>query len=97
MPQVTVVHWPALLRYEVRVDDLLAGYSQYRLVPGSGEVEFLHTNINTRYEGQGVGSQLVAGALDLVRASGRRAIAACPFVAAFVTRHREYADMMTER
>ena len=34
------------------------------------------------------------GALDDVRAGGRRLVALCPFIAAFLERHDEYADLV---
>ena len=46
------------------------------------------------YEGQGLGAVLVKGALADVRASGRRAVPVCPFVAAYVKRHPEEADIV---
>jgi predicted GNAT family acetyltransferase len=45
-------------------------------------------------EGSGVGSALVAGALDDIRSRGLRVVPLCPFVAAFIRRHSEYADLV---
>jgi predicted GNAT family acetyltransferase len=45
-------------------------------------------------EGTGVGSQLVRGALDDLRVRGLRLVPLCPFVAAYVRRHPEYADLV---
>jgi predicted GNAT family acetyltransferase len=44
-----------------------------------------------------VGSRLVRGALDDVRAGGRRIRPLCPFVRAYVDRHPEYADLVEDR
>jgi predicted GNAT family acetyltransferase len=42
------------------------------------------------FEGRGVGSQLVRGALELVRARGERVVPVCGFVAAWMRRHPEF-------
>jgi predicted GNAT family acetyltransferase len=41
-----------------------------------------------------VGSQLAAGALDAVRERGLRVIPRCPFIAGYLSRHQEYADLL---
>lgn len=81
----SVVHVPELSRYEIRVDDKLAGYTVYRRSPGV--VDFLHTEIEPAFEGRGLGSKLAAGALADVRARGDRVVATCPFIAAYLKRH----------
>jgi uncharacterized protein len=79
-------------RYEVTVDGELAGFAQYREVDGARV--FTHTEVFDAYEGQGVGSALAQGALDDVRASGRRVVALCPFIAEYIRRHDDYADLV---
>jgi predicted GNAT family acetyltransferase len=44
--------------------------------------------------GKGIGSKLIKGALDLVRADGLKVIARCPFVKAYIEKHPEYADVL---
>ena len=44
--------------------------------------------------GKGIGSQLVKGALDQVRADGLKVIAQCPFVKGYIDKHPEYADLV---
>jgi predicted GNAT family acetyltransferase len=84
---------PRELRYELRVDGDLAGEIRYRRQPGS--VVLIHTEIEPSLEGQGLGAVLVRGALEDIRARGARVVPLCPFVAAFIRRHHEYADLVT--
>jgi uncharacterized protein len=84
---------PSELRYELRVDGNLAGEIRYRRQPGS--VVLVHTEIEPSFEGQGMGAVLVRGALEDIRARGARVVPFCPFVAAFIRRHHEYADLVT--
>lgn len=57
-------------------------------------VVFTHTEVAEGVEGHGVGSTLVRWALDDVRSRGLRVVAQCPFVAAYIRRHPEYADLV---
>jgi uncharacterized protein len=83
---------PDRTRYEATVDGELAGFAAYR--DDRGARVFTHTEVFDAFEGRGVGSALAAGALDDVRATGRRLVALCPFIAAYIERHAEYADLI---
>lgn len=83
---------PAEHRFEILVDDALAGVAAYRLQPGV--VVFTHTEVEQAFEGKGVGSALVRGALDQVRQRGDQVVAICPFVAGYIERHPEYGDLL---
>jgi predicted GNAT family acetyltransferase len=96
MGDVTVVHRPERSRYEIRVDGELAGYTQYRRSPDGSYLDFRHTEIDPAYERQGLGARLVTEALDDVRRRDGRAVVTCPFVAAFIKRHPEYADLVVD-
>ncbi len=81
------------LRYELWVGSVLAGEIRYRRQPGA--IVLVHTEIDPSFEGRGLGSALVRGALDDIRANGLRLVPVCPFVAAFLRRHPEYDDLVT--
>ena len=53
-----VVHNPEQSRDEIHVDGQVAGFTQYRATPEV--VDFVHTEIDDAYEGQGLGGQLAA-------------------------------------
>jgi uncharacterized protein len=76
-------------RFVVTVDGEEAGAAHYAV--RDGVVVFTHTAVEPRWEGKGVGSALARGALDAVVGSGGTFIARCPFIAAYVERHPEYA------
>jgi predicted GNAT family acetyltransferase len=90
---VSVTDNPSALRYELHVGNELAGEIRYRRQPGA--VVLVHTNLQPRFEGDGLGSRLVQGALDDIRARGCGVVPVCPFVAAFIRHHPEYADLVT--
>jgi predicted GNAT family acetyltransferase len=90
---VDVTDAPGERRYEARIDGELAGIAEYR--PSEHLVTFVHTEVMSAFEGKGVGSALVRGALDDVRAQGKKVRAVCPFVKRFVEKHSdEYGDLV---
>jgi uncharacterized protein len=76
----------------LRVDGELVGWSDYR--PGGASVIVAHTEIDERREREGLGSELVRGVLDGIRASGKTIIPTCAFTAAYIHRHPEYVDLV---
>jgi len=92
--QVVVRDNPDERRYELLVGDSVVGEIQYRLRRSSDRIALRHTEISPSLEGQGLGSRLVAGALDDIRSRGLHVVPICPFVRAYLRRHPEYADLV---
>ena len=85
---------PDRMHFEVSVDGQLAGFAAYRL-RGDDVIVFSHTEIDDAYSGQGMGGILARGALDQVRAAGKRGVVAlCPFISAWIKRHPDYQDLL---
>jgi predicted GNAT family acetyltransferase len=84
----------ALQRFELPLaDGALARIDYHR----TGEVLWLdHAEVPPAFEGQGVGSRLVQGALELVRARGERVVPVCGFVASWMRRHREFDPLRAQ-
>ncbi|MGC4893623.1 GNAT family N-acetyltransferase [Micromonospora sp. DT31] len=81
-------------RFQILIDDALGGFVGYE---PRGEVLVLtHTEVDDRFQGRGVGAALVRGALDQIRARGGQVVPRCSFVASFVDRHPEYADLVVD-
>ena len=86
-----VVNNKAHHRYELAVDGHLA--ATYYAISGN-VITFIHTEVPPELGGKGVGSKLIKGALDQVRAEGLKVIARCPFVKAYIEKHPDYADLL---
>jgi uncharacterized protein len=83
---------PTELRYERLVGGELSGTILYRLRPNA--IALVHTDVDPRLEGHGLGAQLVAGALADIRSRGLRVIPICPFVRSYIDRHPEWQDLV---
>jgi predicted GNAT family acetyltransferase len=77
-------------RFELDVGDEIA-FANYRLTPST--VIITHTETPRALRGRGIGSELVRGALELIRADGKKVIAGCGFVADYLDQHPENADL----
>jgi predicted GNAT family acetyltransferase len=53
-----------------------------------------HTETPPSLRGRGIASELVRGALQLIRADGLKVVAACGFVIDYLQKHPEYADLV---
>src|ERR1700754_4446264 len=89
---MTVADNPAQNRFELLEDERVVGWVDYRLAGGS--VIALHTEIADGNERRGFGSVLVRGMLDQLEAGGKTVIPMCPFTAAYIRRHPEYARVV---
>jgi uncharacterized protein len=91
----TVKDAPEANRYEIRDGDRLLGHADYRR--RGDTVVFVHTEVDPDSGREGVGSALVRGALDDVRAKGGSVVAECSFVRGWIGKHEEYADLLQTR
>jgi uncharacterized protein len=78
-------------RFEVHLGDAVA-HTEYRLLKTG--ILFPHTEVPPAFEGKGVGGALVRAGMAFARERGEKVIPVCPFVAAYITRHPEYHDLV---
>ena len=78
-------------RYELAVEGHIAA-TYYRIA--DGVITFFHTEVPPELGGKGIGSKLIRGALDHVRADGLKVIPECPFVKAFIDKNAAYHDLL---
>ncbi len=89
---VRVEHDEAGNRYVLLLEGREVGMAAY--VRSRGAVVLTHTEVEPALERRGLGSILAAGALDDLRAAGEKVVPRCPFIAAFIRSHPEYADLV---
>lgn len=90
----TVQDNPTDSRFEILVDDELAGYVDYRR--DGDEYALPHTRVFTQFEGQGIGGQLITGALSEIAARGGSVLPYCPFVPKVIRDNPEYLELVPE-
>jgi predicted GNAT family acetyltransferase len=92
VPAIVVTDVPDSNQFVATIDGERAGFTDYSL---AGErLIFRHTEVLPKHEGEGVGGALARFALDDARARGFEVVPICPFVAGWIMRHRDYADLV---
>ncbi len=83
---------PAAGRLEVPLGDTVAEVQYMRV---GNTLIFTHTEVPEAYEGRGIGNRTAQMALEYARSQGLRVRSICPFMSAFLARHRdEYEDIL---
>ncbi len=80
-------------RYELNVDGHIA-FVEYQFSPGV--IDLVHTIVPKELGGRGIGSILAKGVLDSVRSRGLKVIATCPFIAGYIGKNPDYADLLAK-
>jgi uncharacterized protein len=81
-------------RFEIWLDGELAGFTTYRL--RSGVISFLHTEVDPRFQGRGLGQELIAEALRSARQRALKVLPFCPYVRGFIAQNSEFLDLVPE-
>jgi uncharacterized protein len=91
---VAVADVPELERYEIHLGGELGGFTAYKARPGL--IAFIHTEIDERFQHQGLADRLIAYALEDARARELAVLPFCPFVQSFIQRHRNYLALVPD-
>lgn len=75
-------------RYEIRVGDSRAGFTEF--VDSGDQRIFFHTEIDDQFSGRGLASTLIRAALEDTTAHAKRIVPICPFVAGFIEKHHDF-------
>jgi predicted GNAT family acetyltransferase len=90
--QVVVVDQAERHRYLATIDGRDAGFLEY--IASRGPRALVHTEVDVRFEGQGIGGALARYALDDARANNVKVWVTCPFVIDWLRRHQDYLDVV---
>ena len=91
---ITVADNPTELRYELHVAGELVGEIRYRREPGA--CVLVDVDIEPRLEGRGLGTRLVQGALDDLRARNLAVVPHALFVADFIRQNPAYRSLVSD-
>ena len=78
-------------RFHVEVDGHRA-VADYRLA--NGVMTLTHTGVPSAIEGRGIASALIRAAVETAKADGWKVDPQCAYAAAWMKRHKEYADLL---
>lgn len=92
--RIEVADAPGRDRYELSIDGEVGGFTAYGARPGL--IAFIHTEVDERLQGHGLGDRLIRFALEDARARGLAVLPFCPFVKAFIEQHREFEVLVPE-
>ena len=81
-------------RFEMYEDGELAGFAEYHLY--GNRLALLHTEIDTRFQGRGLGGKLIRHVLDDARSGGRVVLPYCRFTRGWIANHPDYVDLVPE-
>ena len=92
MSQISTSDQPEQLRFVAERDGVQVGHIDYE---AAGEVLTLtHPIVPEEYAGQGVASAMARGVLDEIRGRGLKVVPECSFVAGWITKHPDYAELV---
>ncbi|MGW4897586.1 GNAT family N-acetyltransferase [Kitasatospora sp. NPDC004240] len=83
---------PEQSRYEITDDGELAGFAEYHRY--ENELAFIHTEIDERFGGRGLGGALARAALDDARRQGLAVLPYCPFIRGWLSKHPDHVDLV---
>ena len=84
--ETTVTRNDVTHRYEIRLGDVLAGYTMFR-IDSDGRLHFPHTEVDPAFRWRGIAQQLVGDAMRDVASRGETVVPHCPVVAGYLRRH----------
>ena len=94
-PDELVVHEnPEASRFEITVANQTA-FVEYRRK--ADQINLVHTIVPPALEGRGIGSALAKYSLDFARKNSLCVIPSCPFIAAYIKSHAQYADLLAKQ
>lgn len=90
---LTIVHRPEIGRFETHVEGLQCE-ADYRL--DGNIMRMTHTGVPHALEGRGIAAALVKTALTWAREQGHQVDPICSYVAVYLRRHPEWADLRVD-
>lgn len=78
-------------QYELEVNGKIA-FVTYRR--SKSATVLVHTEVPESLREHGVGSRLIKGVLEMMRAEGRKIAVICHFIAGYIRKHPEYQDLL---
>ena len=90
---ISILKNDELNRFEIYSDGELAGFAEFKV--GNQKISYTHTEIDPRFSGKGLGSQLIREVLDEALEQNLEVAPYCSFVSAYIKKNSEkYLDLV---
>ena len=94
LEKLEVIHNEAQNRFETWIDNQL---SKLDYMQDGNTIVMTHVGVYPEHRGQGIAGKLTQVALDYAKEKSLRVIPMCPYVATYIRRNTEYADLTKQR
>ena len=84
---ISILKSEVLNRFEIYFDGELAGFAEFKIE--NQMISYTHTEIDPRFGGRGLGSQLIKEALDEALEQNLEVAPYCSFVSAYIKKNSE--------
>lgn len=85
---------PTASRFELHVGQELAGFVEYKLREHDTVISLVHTEVEPAFQGAHLATRLARFSLDDARRRGLGVLPYCPYIASWIRKHPEYADLV---
>ncbi len=90
LERLEVIHNPAENRFETWIDGYL---SKLDYIQDGKNFVITHVGVHPEFRGWGVAGKIVQVGLEYAKGNSLRVIPMCPYAAAYIRRHPEYAEL----
>lgn len=84
-----IINNTASNRIEAKLDTEVIGLVDYELTEDNVLI-VPHTEVNTKYEGQGIAGAMTKALLDFAETNNYKVLPICPYTKTYIDRHPEY-------
>ena len=92
--ELEIIHNPAENRFETWIDGKL---SKLDYLEDGDTIVMTHVGVHPDHRGQGVAGKLTEAALEYARGKSLRVIPMCSYVAAYIRRNPQFAELTRQR
>ena len=92
--ELEITHNPAENRFETWIDGKL---SKLDYLENGDTIVMTHVGVHPDHRGQGVAGKLTEAALEYARGKSLRVIPMCSYVAAYIRRNPQFAELTRQR
>lgn len=79
--------------FEVENDATVIATMKYK-IRANGSMDIVHTEVDQKYAGQGIGNKLVDAGAEYARENNKKIVATCPFAKRVLEKSDQYKNLL---